>query len=85
MKQFCNAYLCNTDSASVGSDIQLKGDVQWGGSDMAINERSFGNNAIAVVAHTVPPRNYKILVNCRREETDEFKEEFRLDVKLSRL
>ncbi len=52
---------------------------------MAINERSFGNNAIAVVAHTVPPRNYKILVNCRREETDEFKEEFRLDVKLSRL
>jgi hypothetical protein len=54
----------------------LKGDVQWGGSDMAINERSFGNNAIAVVAHIVPHRNYKILVNCRREETDEFKEEF---------
>jgi hypothetical protein len=63
----------------------LNGDVQWGGSDMAINERPFGNNAIAVVAHTVPHRNYKILVNCRREETDEFKEEFRLDVKLSRL
>jgi hypothetical protein len=52
---------------------------------MAINERSFGNNAIAVVAHIVPHRNCKILVNCRREETDEFKEEFRLDVKLSRL
>jgi hypothetical protein len=53
--------------------------------DMAINERSFGNSTIAVVAHIVPHRNYKILVNCRREETDEFKVEFQLDVKLSRL
>jgi hypothetical protein len=52
----------------------LKGDVQWGGSDMAISERPFSNNAIAVVAHIVSHRNYKILVNCRREETDEFKE-----------
>jgi len=52
--------------------------------DMAINERSFGNSTIAVVAHIVPHRNYKILVNCRRGEKREFKES-QLDVKLSRL
>ncbi len=51
---------------------------------MAINERSFGNSTIAVVAHIVPHRNYKILVNCRRGETQEFKES-QLDVKLFRL
>jgi hypothetical protein len=52
--------------------------------DMAINERSFGNSTIAVVAHIVPNRNYKILVNYRRGETHEFKES-QLDVKLCRL